>query len=176
MTQLILGVHSGSHDAAAAIFEGYALRAAVHLERLTRRKSDGSRHPDLAIDEVLSIAGATRRDVDVVTYSRSMFPTRYFRRLHGAEWLREQYRTHIRRRLRRQRQRHENQRRQSRSRQQLRPLPLRPHRRRRLHPRGRKRRDSSIRRGQSSAAKARTRRPSRSVSPARTPATRPGSR
>ena len=102
MTQLILGVHSGSHDAAAAIFEGYALRAAVHLERLTRRKSDGSRHPDLAIDEVLSIAGATRRDVDVATYSRSMFPTRYFRRLHGAEWLREQYRTHIRRRLRRQ--------------------------------------------------------------------------
>ena len=102
MTQLILGVQSGSHDAAAANFEGYALRAAVHLERLTRRKSDGSRHPDLAIDEVLSIAGATRRDVDVVTYSRSMFPTRYFRRLHGAEWLREQYRTHIRRRLRRQ--------------------------------------------------------------------------
>ena len=102
MTQLILGVHSGSHDAAAAIFEGYALRAAVHLERLTRRKSDGSRHPDLAIDEVLSIAGATRRDVDVVTYSRGMFPTHYFRHLRGAEWLREQYRTHIRRRPRRQ--------------------------------------------------------------------------
>ena len=94
MTQLILGVHSGSHDAAAAVFEDYALKAAVHLERLTRRKSDGSRHPDLAIDEVLSIAGATRRDVDVVTYSRSMFPTRYFRNLNGIEWLREQYRTY----------------------------------------------------------------------------------
>jgi carbamoyltransferase len=102
MTQLILGVHSGSHDAAAAIFDGYALRAAVHLERLSRRKSDGSRHPDLAIDEVLSIAGVTRRDVDVVTYSRSMFPTRYFRHLGGSEWLREQYRTYIRRRPRRQ--------------------------------------------------------------------------
>jgi carbamoyltransferase len=102
MTQLILGVHSGSHDAAAAVFEDYSLKAAVHLERLTRRKSDGSRHPDLAIDEVLSIAGATRRDVDVVTYSRSMFPTRYFRHLHGIEWLREQYRTHLRRRPRRQ--------------------------------------------------------------------------
>lgn len=102
MPQLILGVHSGSHDAAAAVFEDYSLKAAVHLERLTRRKSDGSRHPDAAIDEVLSIAGATRRDVDVVTYSRSMFPTRYFRHLHGVEWLREQYRTYLRRRPRRQ--------------------------------------------------------------------------
>src|SRR5262249_18502360 len=102
MTQLILGVHSGSHDAAAAIFDGYALRAAVHLERLSRRKSDGSRHPDLAIDEVLSIAGATRRDVDVVTYSRSMFPTRYFRHLRGIERLREQFRMYMRGRARRQ--------------------------------------------------------------------------
>src|SRR5215813_5282317 len=102
MTELILGVHSGSHDAAAAVFEGYSLKAAVHLERLSRRKSDGSRHPDLAIDEVLSIAGATRRDVDVVTYSRSMFPTRYFRHLHGIERLREQFRTYVRGRARRQ--------------------------------------------------------------------------
>ena len=102
MTQLILGVHSGSHDAAAAIFEDYSLKAAVHLERLTRIKGDGTQHPDLAIDEVLSIAGATRRDVDVVTYSRSLLPTRYFRNLRGTEWLREQYRTYIRRRPRRQ--------------------------------------------------------------------------
>jgi carbamoyltransferase len=102
MTQVILGVHSGSHDAAAAIFEDYSLKAAVHLERLTRVKGDGTRHPDLAIDEVLSIAGATRRDVDVVTYSRGLLPTRYFRNLRGTEWLREQYRTHIRRRPRRQ--------------------------------------------------------------------------
>lgn len=100
MTQLILGVHSGSHDASAAIFEDYSLKAAVHLERLTRLKGDGTRHPDLAIDEVLSIAGVTRRDVDVVTYSRSLLPTRYFRKLHGTEWLREQYRTYIRRRPR----------------------------------------------------------------------------
>lgn len=99
---LVLGVHSGSHDAAAALFDDYSLKAAVHLERLTRHKGDGSRHPDLAIDEVLSIAGASRRDVDVVTYSRSMFPTHYFRHLHGIEWLREQYRTHLRRRARRQ--------------------------------------------------------------------------
>lgn len=95
MPQLILGVHSGSHDGAAALFEDYTLKAAVHLERLTRKKSDGTRHPDPAIDEVLSIAGATRRDVDVVAYSRSLLPTRYFRHLRGAEWLKEQYRTYL---------------------------------------------------------------------------------
>jgi hypothetical protein len=35
MPQLILGVHSGSHGAAAAVFEDYSLKAVVHLERLT---------------------------------------------------------------------------------------------------------------------------------------------
>ena len=39
---------------------------------------------------------------NVVTYSRSLFPARYFRHLHGVEWLREQYRTYLRRRPRRQ--------------------------------------------------------------------------
>lgn len=92
MPQLILGVHSGSHDGAAALFEDYELKAAVHLERLTRRKGDGSRHPDPAIDEVLSIAGATRGDVDVVCYSRSLLPTRYFRHLGGYDRLKEFYR------------------------------------------------------------------------------------
>ncbi len=102
MSQLILGVHSGSHDAAAALFEDYELKAAISLERLTRNKGDGTRHPDLAIDEVLSIAGAHRRDVDVVCYSRSLLPTRHFRHLHGLDWLKEQYRTHIARKDRRQ--------------------------------------------------------------------------
>ena len=102
MSQLILGVHSGSHDAAAALFEDYELKAAISLERLTRNKGDGTRHPDLAIDEVLSIAGATRRDVDVVCYSRSLLPTRYFRHLTGLDWLKEQYRTHVARKPRRQ--------------------------------------------------------------------------
>ena len=102
MSQLILGVHSGPHDAAAALFEDYELKAAVSLERLTRRKGDGLQHPDLAIDEVLSIAGATRRDVDVVCYSRSLLPTRFFRHIHGLDWLKEQYRTHIARKPRRQ--------------------------------------------------------------------------
>lgn len=95
MSQLILGVHSGSHDAAAALFEDYSLKAAVSLERLTRNKGDGRSHPDAAIDEVLSTAGATRRDVDVVGYSRSLFAARYFRHLRGYEWLKEQYRTHV---------------------------------------------------------------------------------
>jgi carbamoyltransferase len=101
MSQLILGVHSGPHDGSAAVFTDYALKAAISLERLTRKKGDGTQHPDAAIDEVLSIAGATRRDVDVVCYSRSQFPSRYFRSLSTAQWLKEQYRTHIRRKPRR---------------------------------------------------------------------------
>ncbi len=92
MSQLILSVHSGSHDAAAAVFVDYELRAAVQLERLTRRKSDGRDHPDLAIDEVLSIAGATRRDVDVVCFSRAEFSTEFYRNIRGVRWLRERYR------------------------------------------------------------------------------------
>ena len=47
MSQLILGVHSGSHDAAAALFDDYELKAAISLERLTRNKGDGA-YPDLA--------------------------------------------------------------------------------------------------------------------------------
>jgi carbamoyltransferase len=101
MPQLILGVHSGPHDGAACLFEDYALKSAVHLERLTREKGDGTRHPDAAIDEVLSIAGVTRKDVDVVAYSRSMLPTRHFRHLRGLRWLKEQYRSRIRGRTRR---------------------------------------------------------------------------
>ena len=46
MSQLILAVHTGAHDAAAAVFEDYSLKAAVQLERLTRHKGDGRTHPD----------------------------------------------------------------------------------------------------------------------------------
>jgi len=95
MAQLILSVHTGSHDAVAAVFEDYALRAAVQLERLTRQKGDGRFHPDLAIDEVLSIAGATRRDADVVCFSRSEFPTIFYRNIRGVRWIREKYRKYI---------------------------------------------------------------------------------
>lgn len=95
MPQLILSVHSGVHDAAAAIFEDYDLKAAVALERLTRRKGDGSGHPDAAIDEVLSIAGATRRNVDVVVHSRALFAKTYFRKLWGWRALYERYRSSV---------------------------------------------------------------------------------
>jgi hypothetical protein len=46
MPQLILGLHPGIHDAAAAVFVDYELIAAVQLERLTRQKGDGSVYPD----------------------------------------------------------------------------------------------------------------------------------
>ena len=95
MTQLVLGVHTGPHDGAAAVFEDYTLKAAIQQERLSRDKGDGRTHPDLAIDEALSIAGVSRRDVDVVAYSRSLFPTRYFRDVNGLRWLREQFRTYL---------------------------------------------------------------------------------
>jgi carbamoyltransferase len=95
MSRLILGVHSGVHDAAAAVFEDYKLKAAVSLERLTRKKGDGSVHPDRAIDEVLAIAGATRRDVDVIAYSRAVFQQSYFMHLKGTRWLKLQFRAHV---------------------------------------------------------------------------------
>jgi carbamoyltransferase len=95
MTPLVLGVHTGPHDGAAAVFEDYTLKAAIQQERLSRDKGDGRSHPNLAIDEALSIAGVSRRDVDVIAYSRSLFPTRYFRDVNGLRWLREQFRTYL---------------------------------------------------------------------------------
>jgi carbamoyltransferase len=95
MSQLILTVHSGGHDATAAVFQDYELLAAVQLERLTRYKGDGREHPDLAINEVLSIAGATRKDVDAVGFSRTEFPTEFYRVIRGVRWFREKYRKYI---------------------------------------------------------------------------------
>lgn len=95
MSELILTVHTGMHDAGAALFEDYELRAAVQLERLTRHKGDGRTYPDLCIDEVLGIAGATRNDVDVVGVSRCEFPTEFYRNIRGARWIREKYRKYI---------------------------------------------------------------------------------
>jgi carbamoyltransferase len=101
MSQLILTVHSGSHDAGAAVFEDYRLLAAVQLERLTRCKCDGREHPDFAIDEVLSIAGKTRKDVDVAGFSRTEYPTVFYRNIRGVRRLREKYRKYIEKRTRR---------------------------------------------------------------------------
>ncbi len=94
MPELILAVHHGPHDAVAAVFADYELKAAVQLERLTRVKSDGS-FPDLSIDETLGIIGATRRDVDVLAVSRTDYPVQYFRHFRGWRWLREKWRTHV---------------------------------------------------------------------------------
>jgi carbamoyltransferase len=101
MAQLILTAHSGSHDASAALFEDYRLLAAVQLERLTRYKSDGREHPDLAIDEVLSIAGKTRNEVDAAGFSRTEFPTVFYKNICGVRWIREKYRKYVERRTRR---------------------------------------------------------------------------
>jgi len=101
MSQLILTAHSGSHDAGAALFEDYRALAAVQLERLTRYKCDGREHPDLAIDEVLSIAGKTRQDVDVAAFSRTEFPTIFYRNIRGVRWLRERYRKYVEKNTRR---------------------------------------------------------------------------
>ena len=101
MSQLILTAHTGSHDAGAALFEDYNLLAAVQLERLTRYKCDGREHPDLAIDEVLSIAGKTRKNVDVAGFSRTEFPTIFYKNIRGVRWIREKYRKYVEKRTRR---------------------------------------------------------------------------
>ena len=111
MSELILALHSGPHDSVAALFDDYDLKAAIQLERLTRVKGAGRQHPDLCIDEVLKIAGATRADVDVIAMSRTLLNTEYFRRMRGLRWLQEtafrrsrgkilQYMTHEMRRYR----------------------------------------------------------------------------
>ncbi|MBX9701109.1 MAG: hypothetical protein K2X74_16850 [Acetobacteraceae bacterium] len=78
---LILGLHSGYHDASAALFDDYRLVAAVAQERLTRRKIDGGRIPTESLDEVLAIAGADRRDIGAVVLGRGAFPMRYYTHL-----------------------------------------------------------------------------------------------
>jgi len=75
----ILAFHACGHDASAAAFEEYRLVAAVQEERLTRVKGWGNGVPWLAIDEVLSIAGWSRRDVDVIALGCGVYPARYIR-------------------------------------------------------------------------------------------------
>ena len=75
---VILSLHTGGHDGTAAVFSGQDLLAAIQLERMTRIKGDGDCVPSAAIDEALQATGHQRRDVDVITLSRSYFPARYF--------------------------------------------------------------------------------------------------
>ncbi len=76
---LILGIAS-SHDASACLFENGVLVSAIAEERLSRIKCDGGHLPSLAIDAVLSAAGASRRDVDAIASIYGHFPEAYFRR------------------------------------------------------------------------------------------------
>ena len=89
---IILGIHSGYHDAGACVFDDYRMRAAVSLERLTRRKTDGGRMPFEAIEECLRIAGIERRDVDAVMLGRAAFPWRYYRHFRGGRLIEGQIR------------------------------------------------------------------------------------
>jgi carbamoyltransferase len=75
----ILAFQSGHHDVSAAAFDDYRPIAAVQEERLRREKGYGGHVPWLAIDEVLHIAGWTRRDVDVIAQVRGDYPAHYLR-------------------------------------------------------------------------------------------------
>jgi carbamoyltransferase len=78
---LILGVHSGYHDACAALYDDYKLVAAVAQERMTRRKIDGGRVPTEAIDECLAIAGVEKKDIGALVLGRAAFPARFYSHL-----------------------------------------------------------------------------------------------
>lgn len=74
----ILSLHFGIHDSSAALFDDYRVVAAVQRERLVREKKAGGA-PKECIDEVLSIGGLNRSDVDVVVFSRAEFPRSLFK-------------------------------------------------------------------------------------------------
>lgn len=88
---LILSLHSGPHDSAAALFDDYRILAAVAEERLNRKKGAGG-FPAQAIAEVLRIAGVDRRQVDVAVCTRSYYPRHYFTHWRPHERLREELR------------------------------------------------------------------------------------
>jgi carbamoyltransferase len=85
---LILSLHSGPHDSSAALFDDYAVLAAVAEERLNRKKGSGG-FPEASVAEVLRIAGVERRDLDVVVCTRGFFRRRYFTYWRPHERLRE---------------------------------------------------------------------------------------
>ncbi len=73
----ILGIHNG-HDASACLFKDQDLVAFCKEERVTRKKNDGRRFALSAIDEVLSIAGITRADIDTVSLTKMYIPASCF--------------------------------------------------------------------------------------------------
>ncbi|NOY74954.1 MAG: hypothetical protein GXP32_04080 [Kiritimatiellaeota bacterium] len=99
----ILGIHVGPHDSAACLFKDEEMLAFCKEERLTRIKNCGRKFKLLSIDEVLSIAGMSRMDVDAVALSRYHLPSVCFkskdrplvelsRRLRGRETNRKLFR------------------------------------------------------------------------------------
>jgi carbamoyltransferase len=76
----ILGIHVGRHDSAACLFKDDELVAFCKEERLTREKNCGKKFKLLSIDEVLRIAGITRKDIDAAALSRYHIPAVCYRR------------------------------------------------------------------------------------------------
>ncbi len=74
---LTLGIQTG-HESSAALFDGTRVVAAVSDERLSRIKNDGGRLSDLAIDEVLRLAGRQRSDIERLALLYTFFPEDYF--------------------------------------------------------------------------------------------------
>lgn len=75
---LILSIHHGIHDSAAALFDDYRIVAAVQKERLSRTKKDGGLALECAA-EVLNIGGITPTQVEAVVFSRGEFPRDYYK-------------------------------------------------------------------------------------------------
>ena len=93
----ILGLQTG-HESSAVLFENDRLIAAVSDERLSRVKNDGGKLSDLAIDEVLRLAGRSRDEIDSLALLYTFFPEEYFVR---ETWLKEIERRVLRRKRKR---------------------------------------------------------------------------
>jgi len=78
---IILGIHAGQHEASATLFDDYRVLGAVQMERLNRIKGAGVLPNEWAwpcVDEVLSMQGLTRQNVDAVALTRSALPQVYY--------------------------------------------------------------------------------------------------
>ncbi len=73
-----LGVHTG-HDAGACLFRDLELVAFCKEERVSRVKNDGGVFDLLSVNEVLKIAGISRKQIDAVAFTRMGFPLECFR-------------------------------------------------------------------------------------------------
>lgn len=65
---IILGIHFDGHDSGAAIIVNGVVKAVVNEERISRKKEDDS-FPFLSIQECLTIANISEKDVDKIAFS-----------------------------------------------------------------------------------------------------------